>query len=131
MAGHGYRLAGAAALLALAACGDRDDDARNAAADTAAPGQNYQAEIQGMEEGQRNAVFIRAIRDADLERTCQGVETSSYAGETEGVPTWVARCNDGVEWLVMIGENGTAQVISREEAAAAGIQAGATANQAQ
>jgi hypothetical protein len=63
-----------------------------------------------MPEGQRNAVFIRALRDAGIE--CQGVKASSLVGDTDGAPTWQATCEDGSEWTIVIGRDGVAQVVN-------------------
>lgn len=108
--------AGTALLLALAACGggEREETAASNAAD-------YQARLQAMPEAQRNATFIRAIRDAEQE--CQGVESSSYQGEPNGRPTWLARCQGGSEWLIVIGADGGAMVINAGDARRAADQA--------
>lgn len=108
-----------AAFPALAACEQGTPEAGTT--NIQVPTGGYQAELEAMPEGQRNAVFIRAIRDADLERTCQGVESSTQEAATSGSPTWRARCTDGSEWLIIIGGAGIAQVVSAAEAQAAGI----------
>lgn len=114
-------------MLALAACGEstpRADEAEVAAPEPTAG--NYQQEILSLDAGQRNAVFIRAIRDADVEGTCQGVETSAYVGEHEGAPMWTARCSDGSDWAILLGATGMAQVMACEVAEQAGLPSCAT-----
>lgn len=113
-------LGAAAALLMLGGCGD-GNPANTTSIEV--PEGNYQAELMAMPEGQRNAVFIRAIRDANAPETCQGVESSSYQGETSGSPTWTARCTGGGDWTIVIGRDGMAEVISAAE--------GSPTNQAQ
>lgn len=118
-----------ALMLALTACGDGNE--QTSQVPTAAPEPNveageYQEEILSLDEGQRNAVFIRAIRDADVENTCQGVESSAYVGEYEGAPMWTARCSDGTDWAILLGPTGTAQVMMCAAAEEAGLPSCAT-----
>jgi hypothetical protein len=70
--------------------------------------------IQGLPDGQRNGVFLRAIRDAG--QPCQEVIGSAYNGEYFGRPSWAARCREGQDWLVMIDAGGRALVARREAA---------------
>ncbi|MGZ8335337.1 MAG: hypothetical protein ACXWU1_01590 [Allosphingosinicella sp.] len=115
-------LIGAGALLvaALAGCGDGGSGAANESADATANAadaggsDNVANRLEAMPEGQRNAVFIRAIQDADGE--CQHVDSSSRGGEHEGFPVWVARCTDGVAWTIVIGRDGVASVLNPAEA---------------
>lgn len=106
-----------ALLLALAACGDNSQDVR----EIEVPEGDYQARLQAMPEGQRNAVFIRALRDAG--RPCQGVENSTYQGVRDGVPTWTARCTDSGEWLILLGGDGVVQVVGAADAVRGGLAA--------
>jgi hypothetical protein len=94
------------AAAPLAACGGggaaptNDTEASNAG-DTV-------ARITAMNEGERNAVLFRAIRDA--QRDCQRVERSTAAPAVAGKPAWVATCDDNSHWLVAIGNDGIAAV---------------------
>lgn len=83
------------------------------------PEGDYQARLEAMPEGQRNAVFIRALRDAG--RDCQGVVSSAYQGPLQNRPTWTARCDDGVGWVIIIGKDGIAEVVNLGEAERAGL----------
>lgn len=83
------------------------------------PEGDYQARLQALPEGGRNAVFIRALRDAG--RDCQGVVSSAFQGMLQGRPTWTARCDDGVGWVVIIGKDGIAEVVNLVEAERAGL----------
>ena len=89
------------ALLLLTGCGQP----------TSAPTANIiqseeAAQVAAMPEGQRNAVFIRAIRDAG--QACQRVHASAPIKGAVGA--WAARCADGRHWSVTIGADGIAQV---------------------
>ena len=113
------------ALAALAAgCGSSGDEVAPAAETNETV--NYQAEVAAMPEGQRNAVFIRAIRDADLE--CQHVESSTSGGTYEGMPVWNVRCDQDGNWTIVIGDNGIAQVLNANEAQLIGTEAGNQTN---
>ena len=96
-----------AALALLAACGQNSD--KSAPAPDAGQ-REYQTKLREMPDTARNAVFIRAIRDAGF--TCQHVSTSSYLGDAAGAPTWSAKCDES-EWTVAIGPGGSAQVTKK------------------
>lgn len=97
-----------ATLLPLAACGSGGSTAaRNEAAAEDTQG-NAIARIQTLNEGERNATLFRAIRDAN--RDCQGVVRSVASDPLQGKPAWIATCDNGGEWLVAIGADGTAIV---------------------
>lgn len=104
--------AAAAAALALAACGEADTEGANAVA-VLGP-DSIQNRLAAMPEGQRNAVFIRAIQDARQE--CQHVESSEPAGEHQGFPVWNATCQGGGTWTIVVMNDGRAAVLNAEEA---------------
>ncbi|MEH3100383.1 hypothetical protein [Sphingomonas adhaesiva] len=97
-----------AAFLPLAACGGAGSDAANNAAAAEDTQGNAIARIGTLNEGERNAVLFRAIRDAN--RDCQGVIRSAASDPVQGKPAWIATCDNGGEWLVAIGADGTALV---------------------
>ena len=104
----------AALALATAACGGSgQNQAANAisAANAAEPAGN---QVAALSEGQRNAVFIRAIRDAGLD--CQHVERSVPAEAGYNLPAWRATCQGGGEYVIAIGADGTAQILSENRA---------------
>ena len=76
--------------------------------------ENTQNALEAMPEAQRNAVFIRAIRDAGQD--CQHVESSQPAGEHQGYPVWNATCQGGGTWTIVIMNDGVAQVLNDAEA---------------
>ncbi len=93
--------------VTLAACGKAPE---REAAKAPEPPSAFQNSVAALAEPERNIVFIRAIRDAD--RDCQGVTKSERRGTgTRGDPLYVATCNDGASYGVLIGRNGTAQVV--------------------
>lgn len=96
-----------AALIPLAACGSGGSSAKNNAAVEETQG-NAIARMQTLNEGERNATLFRAIRDAN--RDCQGVVRSVAGNPVQGRPAWIATCDNGGEWLVAIGADGTALV---------------------
>ena len=107
--------AGAALSMALTAgCGDRSAPAEDV---ITVPEADYAERLAAMDERQRNAVFLRAIRDGG--RPCQQVTTSASEPAVSGMPAWSARCEDGGEWIVAIGRDGVASVINVDEARAA------------
>ena len=105
-------ICGAAALILLAGCGPTND--AGAPVNDAAANVNYLRQLEAMPEGQRNAVFIRAIRDARLD--CQHVESSAAAGEYRGMPVWNVRCSGGGNWTIVVTDNGIAQILNASEA---------------
>lgn len=106
-------------LAALAAC-DAEPAARNDAVQNTASADDvdYLARIRAMPQGQRDAVFLRAIRDAG--RSCQEVTeltevTGADANGRPGPATWAARCEDGGRWIVAISPAGVATVTDQAE----------------
>ena len=100
----------AAAALALAGCGGGEavptpEQNAQAAQETLA----IEARVAALSPGQRNGVFIRAIRDAGLR--CQGVVNSERAPPPARA-TWIARCTNGSGHIIAFGPNGMAKVTS-------------------
>ncbi|MEN2747894.1 hypothetical protein [Sphingomonas sp. T9W2] len=96
--------------LMLAACGpsaEQQAAANQAAMANAQQASEMAAKVDALAPGQREAVFIRAIRDAGL--PCQGV-TSAERGEQPG--SWVATCREGSRHVITFGANGMANVTS-------------------
>ncbi len=96
--------------LMLAACGPNAE--QQAAANAAAVANQQEAsemaaKVAALAPGQRDGVFIRAIRDAGL--PCQGV-TGSERGDKPG--SWVATCKEGSRHIITFGANGMANVTS-------------------
>ncbi len=116
--------AGAALIIGLSACGGTAGETANKAQ---APGPDaIQNQLASMPEAQRNAVFIRAIRDAREE--CQHVESSRPGGEHQSLPVWNATCSGGGTFTIVVMNNGTATVLNAQEARLAGGNEAAPAN---
>jgi hypothetical protein len=105
----------AALAFALAGCEGGAPEAANEANDVVVGPEATENQLEALPEGQRNAVFIRALQDAGQE--CQHVESSTRAGEHQGFPLWTARCTGGTEWTIVIGNGGVAQILNPAEAA--------------
>lgn len=118
----------AAIALALGACGERGGEADDAARANAV--ENASGDVANrlatLPEGQRNAVFIRAIRDAGEE--CQFVESSTPAGEYQGNPVWSAQCEGGGSWTIVVMPDGTAHLVNEAEARLVGVNQAAPQN---
>lgn len=101
------------AILAMsaAACSGGGQAPNATTANAAEPAGN---QVAALSQGQRDAVFIRAIRDARLE--CQHVQGSVRVGDYRGLPVWRARCQGGGEWLIVVANDGTAQILDAAEA---------------
>jgi len=67
-----------------------------------------------MAEGQREAIFLRALKDAGI--PCQWVDASNYLGTSLGNASWIASCDDRSQWLITVGANGVAQIMSLSNA---------------
>jgi hypothetical protein len=98
----------AAFSLAAAACsgGGQNQTATANTANAAAPVGN---QVAALSEAQRNAVFIRALRDAGLD--CQHVERAVPAGTVQNMPAWRTTCQGGREWTILIAADGNAQIL--------------------
>lgn len=107
-------LALAPALL-LAACGQ---PSAHAPAAPATPDPNgYAAKVAALSPPLRAGVMLRAIRDAGQQ--CQQVVASKAAPGTTP-PAWIATCADRRQWVVGIGDDGTASVTAGADIARRG-----------
>lgn len=102
---------GLAMMVALAGCGPSGPATPENVAIEVPDSAEYQRQLEGMNEGGRNAVFFRAIQDAGHTQ-CQHVQSSSHVGEEQGFPVWQATCQDGSMWKILIANDGVAQVTS-------------------
>lgn len=101
-----------ASMLLAGACGGLEEPDNALSIDVGDDG--AKARLEALDAPRRDAVLLRAIRDSG--RECQKVAGSAYSGFEFGMPSWVARCSDGRDWMVMIGKDGHAYVARREEA---------------
>ena len=121
-------LQAAALLLTVSACNQAGEsvgnEQRGAAAryDTNQQAEShevYQQRLLALPERQREAVFLRAILDADL--PCERLSGSRQGGEYRGFPVWTATCLHGDSWTLVIGDGGVVQVLNPIEADAVGL----------
>lgn len=96
-------------VLATAAC-DAEQQEQGPPPSTIA---EFKQRIDRLAPQQRDAVFLRAVRDAGMD--CQKVVGSGPSGLQFGMPSWVARCDDGRDWMIMLDKGGRAHVARREE----------------
>ena len=98
------------AVLVLGACsgGESANQAENQV--NAAPVRldETQRRVTGLSEGERNAMLIRAIRDA--RQPCQHVQESMLASEARTAPVYFATCEDGAVYAVAISAGGNVSV---------------------
>ena len=103
-------VAPAAASVALVACSSGGEPAGKAKTQEDSSPAAMQARLEALPEGQRNGVFMRAIRDAGQE--CQHVDRSERAGDHEGLPLWRAWCEGETSYTIVIARSGAAQVLA-------------------
>jgi hypothetical protein len=102
------------ALITAGCGGGPENHAAQTPAGNRVTGNTEAARLTTLSAGQRNAVFIRAIRDAGLE--CQHVDWSELTGRYRGLPVWTASCSRNQVWAIVVGENGIAQILNPTEA---------------
>lgn len=95
-----------ALALATAACGGSGQNQAGAMANGA---EAAGSRVAALSDGERNAIFIRALRDAGFD--CQHVEHSAPAGAIQHLPAWRATCRGGGEWTIVIAADGSAQIL--------------------
>lgn len=100
-----WRLSISIALLMTSACTRQEN-----AADDSQQG-NYTAQVIALPETSRDAVFLRAIRDAGL--LCQQVRGSERVEARGQPPVWRARCEDGTAHLLSVSAEEVVTVTSR------------------
>lgn len=89
----------------LSACGTQPAATNMAAA----PATNAYAErVAALPAGQRNATMFRAIMDADFQ--CHRVSGTTRQADVQGTPAWIAQCDDGGRWQIVLDPSGTAKV---------------------
>lgn len=72
----------------------------------------FQKAAVELSPGQRNGMFIRAIRDAGFD--CQSVsESHRQADGLHGEPGYQARCSDGTNYTILLDADSTAHVAVR------------------
>lgn len=96
-----------AGVGALPGCGS------NGAADdgnSTVPATAYEKRLAAMQDGPRRAVFLRAIRDSGGD--CQHVQVAASQERVADAPAWAAVCDNGSHWIILLGNDGIAKVVS-------------------
>ena len=76
----------------------------------------------------RAIALKRAIYDSGYR--CQRITSSGYVADYENLEMWMARCDDGRDWAVFIGPDGSAQVRDCKDVARFGLPECAIADEA-
>ncbi|MFN3945162.1 MAG: hypothetical protein ACK4K7_09555 [Allosphingosinicella sp.] len=112
----------AAGAVLIAGCGRSGAEQPEAIVASAYAGESpsyaqetsYQERIRLLDEGSRNAVFLRSLRDAGI--GCQQVAESVYLGTVHGHASWAATCRERTQWLVTVGGDDVARIMSLDDA---------------
>ena len=67
-----------------------------------------QDQLHKLDDDMRHIALKRAILDSGM--TCQRVTASAYAREHRNLSMWTAHCDDGTDWGIFVGPDGSAQV---------------------
>ena len=67
-----------------------------------------QDRLHQLDDMNRAIALKRAIQDSGM--TCRRVEKSGYVQEVENLSMWTANCDDGNQWAIFAGPDGSAQV---------------------
>lgn len=67
-----------------------------------------QDQLHQLDDMNRAIALKRAIYDSGS--TCKRVESSGYVQEYRNLSMWTARCDNGREWAIFVGPDGSAQV---------------------
>jgi hypothetical protein len=67
-----------------------------------------QDRLHQLNDMDRDIALKRAIQDSGI--TCRRVTRSGYVQEVQNLSMWTASCDDGNDWAVYAGPDGSAQV---------------------
>jgi hypothetical protein len=67
-----------------------------------------QDQLHQLDDLNRAIALKRAIYASGF--TCRRVETSGYVQEYKNLSMWAANCDDGRDWAIFVGPDGSAQV---------------------
>lgn len=80
-----------------------------------------QDQLHKLNDDLRHIALKRAILDSGM--TCQRVTDSNYAREYRNLSMWTARCDDGTDWAIFVGPDGSAQVRRCQDVGELGLPA--------
>lgn len=110
----------ALSLAAVAGCGDSSPPAneQGAAIKVRGPDQDRLHQLDAL----NLAIALKhAIYDAGF--TCRRVADGGFVAEYENLDMWTASCDDGRQWAIFAGPDGSAQVRDCKDVAASGLPA--------
>ncbi len=67
-----------------------------------------QDQLHQLDDLNRAIALKRAIHASGF--TCKRVTGSGYVREYENLSMWMAKCDDGTDWSIFVGPDGSAQV---------------------
>ena len=117
---HAFKTAFLALCLTpLAACGDGGAPAnQQAPIKVRGPEQNRLHQLDAL----NLAIALKhAIYDAGF--TCRRVTSGGFVGEYQNLDMWTASCDDGRNWAIFAGPDGSAQVRDCKDVASTGLPA--------
>jgi hypothetical protein len=80
-----------------------------------------QDQLHQLDDLNRAIGLKRAIYQSGY--TCKRVASSGYVQEHENLSMWMAKCDDGRDWAIFVGPDGTAQVRPCRDVAQLGLPA--------
>ncbi len=80
-----------------------------------------QDQLHQLDDLNRAIGLKRAIYAAGY--TCKRIATSGYVQEHDNLSMWTAHCDDGKDWAIFVGPDGSAQVRRCTEVAQLGLPA--------
>jgi len=80
-----------------------------------------QDQLHKLDDLNRAIALKRAIYASRFE--CKRVTSSGYVQEYENLSMWMAKCEDGRDWAIFVGPDGTAQVRPCADLAQLGLPA--------
>ena len=80
-----------------------------------------QDQLHKLDDMNRAIALKRAIYDSGS--ICKRVEQSGYVREYKNLSMWIAHCDNGRDWAIFIGPDGTAQVRLCRDLAELGLPA--------
>jgi hypothetical protein len=80
-----------------------------------------QDQLHQLDDLNRAIALKRAIYASGF--TCKRVASSGYVQEFENLSMWMAKCDDGKDWAIFVGPDGTAQVRPGGDLAQLGLPA--------
>lgn len=95
-------------VLALAACGSEQSQQAQSNEPQIAVRSPEQDRLHQLSDMNRDIGLKRAITDSGL--TCKRVTKSGYVQEHNKLSMWMASCDDGHDWAIFVGADGSAQV---------------------